>query len=285
MSQSSSLATPKEIMEIVGEIGYKRTHRRTLALFLVGIQGGIFIAFACAATSTAVYAMSDPGLVRMITALIFPFGLATVVMTGGELFTGNCMIPIAIIQKKATFLGMLRNWVLVYSGNVVGSLLVAWGYCATHLPGSTYGTLAVYMMQVAGGKMSLTFWDCVISSAFCNILVTAGVLLAIGTKDLVGKFMACFFPVALFVMSGFENMVANMYYIPAGIMVAKVPHFAEVAAESGLDISHLTYMSFAIEHLIPVTIGSLIGGVGLGLTIWYCNLGKGGDLIDGSGNH
>lgn len=266
--------TPKEITLAYGNAGAVKAKRSAAELFVLAILAGALIALGSAATNTASCGVADVGLARTICGLLFPFGLCMVVVTGAELFTGNCLMSISVLNKQATVAGMVRNLVIVYLGNLVGGLLVAAGcaYFGQFDYGS--GVLAVYTIKIAVGKCTIGFGKGVVFGILCNLLVCLGVLLAMSSKDTAGRLMGAFIPVSFFVICGFEHCVANMYYIPAGMMAAADPKYAALALalEAGLDLSVLTMKNFLVTNLIPVTIGNIIGGSGLGALLWFSHV-------------
>ena len=261
----NSILSPAQVVEAYGNAGGKKCSRKLLPMFLLAILAGALIAFAAAATNTAAHTASSVGNARLICGLLFPFGLAIVILTGSELFTGNCLIAISVLEKKATFAGMIRNWVVVYLGNLAGSLLVASACAYSGQLNYSSGELALFTMKMAASKCSLTFSNGVILGIACNVLVCLGVLCAMTAKDTTGKILGAFLPVAFFVLCGFEHSVANMYYIPAGLFANTVPKYIALAEEAGLDLSALTWGNFFLKNLLPVTIGNIIGGAGLGI--------------------
>lgn len=269
-----NICTPAEITANYAEIGAGKAKRSASMLILLGIMAGVLIALGSAATNTAVYAVDNVGLARMICGLLFPFGLGMVVIMGAELFTGNCLIVISVLDKRCTVLEMLRSWVIVYLANLVGSLMVA-AFCA-FFGQMNYGggMLAVYTMKVAAAKCSLPFANGVVLGFLCNVLVCLGVLMTMSAKDTTGKILGAFLPVCYFVLAGFEHCVANMYYIPAGLMAKSVPAYAELAASLNVDLSALTVSNFLAGNLLPVTIGNILGGVALGALMWVVHMKK-----------
>lgn len=130
------------------------------------------------------------------------------------------------------------------------------------------GGLAVFTMKLAATKASLPMGNAIVLGFFCNVLVCFAVLCSLEAKDVTGRIVGTFLPIASFVICGFEHSVANMYYIPAGIFASHVPAYAAKAAEAGLDLSMLTWGNFLIKNLIPVTIGNILGGVFVGASMW-----------------
>ena len=266
--------SPAQIAARYAEVGAGKAKRSTSLLLVLGILAGVLIALGSAATNTAVYGIQETWTARTICALLFPFGLGMVVIMGAELFTGNCLITISVLDKRCTVMEMIRSWVIVYLANFAGSLLVAAGCAWFGQMNYSNGALAVYTMKVAVGKCTIPFANGVVLGILCNFLVSLGVLMALSAKDSAGKIICAYLPVAFFVLCGFEHCVANMYYISAGLTAKAVPAYAQLAAESGLDLSALTVSNFLVKNLIPVTIGNIIGGGGLGWLMWFCHLKK-----------
>lgn len=260
--------TPAEFVDNYANIGAGKAKAPALKLFLLAVLAGFYIAMGGAVTNVASHAVANVSLAKLINSLIFPFGLIMVIITGAELFTGNCLITISVLEKKATIAGMARNLVLVYLGNFVGGLLVAMGgiYCGQlNMSG---GDLAVTTIKIAATKCGLAFGPAFVMGILCNILVCAGVVCSLCGKDLPGRAIGAFVPVCFFILGGFEHCVANMYYIPAGILANAVPKYAELAAAVGIDTSALTWGNFVLTNLVPVTLGNIVGGAGLGALLW-----------------
>ena len=259
---------PAEIVKNYGEAGKKKTVLPALSRLILGILAGFFIAFGAAATNTAGHAIENVSVMRTVMGILFPGGLTLVVLMGGELFTGNCLISISVLEKKTTVTKLLKNWVLVYAGNFLGSVLTAWGCAFFGQMNYSDGGLAVFTIRLAATKSSMPFMNALVLGIFCNMLVCLAVLASLSAKDTAGKVLGLFFPIAFFVICGFEHSVANMYYIPAGIFAASVPEYAALAAEAGVDLSVLTWGNFLLGNLLPVTIGNIIGGVLVGAGMW-----------------
>lgn len=243
-------------------------------MFLLAVLAGFFIAMGGAVTNTAAHTISNVGLARVASGLLFPFGLAMVVLTGAELFTGNTLLVMPLLSRQASLRGVLRNWCVVYLGNAVGAMLTAAGCAFGGQLNYSGGQLAVFSMKLAAGKCAMPFGNAVILGILCNLLVTTGVLLSLSAKDLTGRVVGAYLPVAFFVICGFEHCVANLFYIPVGLLAKAVPRYAALVAEAGVDLSALTWGSFLVNNLLPVTVGNLIGGVGLGSLFWYCHKRK-----------
>ena len=244
--------TPAEVVDANIASGKVKANLPLGKMILLGMLAGIFIAIGGEASSLASHAMDNVGLARTITGAIFPVGLMMIVLVGGELFTGNTMIIMAVLDKQATWLLYIRNLVVVWLSNLVGSLIIVvilyfsgqWNY--------TGGALGAYTIKIAYGKVNLGFGTAFASGILCNILVCVAVLMAIAAKDIAGKIWAIFFPIFAFVISGFEHCVANMYYIPAGMMAKLNPAYADKANEL-YGISDLSALSVGgmVKNMIP----------------------------------
>ena len=270
----SRILSPAEVVDAYAAAGAKKCAKPALPTFLLAIVAGMLIAFAGAATNTGAHSAATVGTVRTICAVFFPFGLGMVILTGAELFTGNSLIVISVLEKKATAARMLRNWAIVYVGNFIGSLLVAAGCAYFGQLNYSSGALAVFTMKLAAGKCTLSFGSGLVLGIFCNVLVCLGVLCAMTARDTTGKILGAFLPVALFVLCGFEHSIANMFYVPAGLFAKSIPAYAALAAEAGLDLSALTWGNFLLHNLLPVTVGNILGGAGIGILLWYGHRAK-----------
>ncbi len=266
--------TPAEIASYYSDAGVKKTTRATSLTIINGMMAGAIIALASATTNTASFGIHDVWTAKTICGLLFPFGLAIVLILGTELFTGNCLISITLLEKRCTMPRMLRNWVVVYCANLLGALVIAAGCAWFGQLNYGDGALAVYTMKVAIGKSTLPFQNGLVMGFLCNFLVCMGLLVSTSAKDTTGRILGAFLPVCYFITCGFEHCVANMYYIPAGLMAKAVPAYAQLAVEAGLDLSKLTLSNFLVGNLLPVTLGNTLGGLLLGWVMWFCYLKK-----------
>lgn len=255
--------SPAEVAKNYIAIGKSKTQQSALKLIVLGMLAGAFIALAgVGATTAAVNVAGSAG--KFLGACVFPVGLAMVLLAGSELFTGNNLIIISVLSKEASFGGMIRNWILVYIGNLIGAIIVALLVVYGHTASLFGNGLAEAMASTASAKVSMSFSDAFIRGICCNFLVCIAVWINFAAKDVAGKFWGLFMPIMLFVLCGFEHCVANMYYIPAGI-------FANSAY--GLGKEGLTWGAFFVKNLLPVTLGNIVGGAGLvGCTYWYIYL-------------
>ena len=233
-------------------------------MILLGIMAGIFIALGGATSSTAAHAISNVGLARLTAGVIFPVGLMLIVFLGGELFTGNCMLIMGVMDKRVTWSGLIRNLVVVYFSNLIGALMIDALIVYSGNLNYSDGLLGAYTIKVALGKMNIAPVQAVTSGILCNILVCLAVLMAVSARDIAGKVWAIFFPICAFVVGGFEHCVANMFYIPAGMMAAANPAYAAKAQEVyGITTEQLSSMTVlhSLNNFLPVTLGNIIGGM------------------------
>lgn len=270
--------SPAEITEGFVEVGCKKTSLSAYKLFLLGILAGAFIAFAAEGSNTAIHTITSVGLGKALAGALFATGLMMVVVAGAELFTGNCLIVIACSDKKARWSALLKNWFFVYTGNFVGSVLIAYFIYRSGQLGFSNGMLGGFTIKLAAYKTGLTFEKAFYMGILCNWLVCIAVWMSFAANDIGGKLLAIFFPIWLFITSGFEHSVANMYYIPAGIMAKSNPEWVKVALSLGAaqdKIDALNWGSFFIKNLIPVTLGNIVGGgLFVGLIYWFVYIYK-----------
>ncbi len=256
--------SPKEVIDISMNGSKEKASLPILKKMLLGIMAGAFIALGGAASSTAVHSISDVGVARALAGAIFPVGLMMIVFVGGELFTGNCLIFMGVLDGRVTVKGCVRNLVIVYFSNLIGAMIID---VLVYLSGNmdyTNGLLGAYTIKVAVGKVAIDPVKGIASGILCNILVCIAILMASAAKDITGKVWAIFFPIWAFVVGGFEHCVANMFYIPSGILAAQNPTYVARAQEAyGLtpeQIQSLTVLG-GLGNLIPVTIGNVLGGM------------------------
>lgn len=255
--------SPLEIAKSYVEIGIHKTMLSAFKMLLLGFFAGAFISFAGIAATTATATMETASAGRLIAAIVFPAGMAMVLIAGSELFTGNNLIIISVLEKKVTILKMLKNWFFVYSGNFLGALFVSLMVTYGHVPDLFGGTLADAVINSGVIRTSMDFNDAVIKGVLCNILVCIAVWMAFASKDVSGKLLISFWPVMLFVLCGFEHCVADMYFCMAALFTS---------AEYGIQADTLTWTNFITHNLIPVTLGNLIGGVAVGTGYWLAYL-------------
>lgn len=266
----------KEIIEMNMSGGVNKANLKLTKMIFLGILAGMFIALGAATGNTAVHTIKDVGLARTLAGAIFPVGLMMIVFVGGELFTGNCLMIMGVMDKRIKLWQLIRNLVVVFLSNLVGSLIIVFliNYCGNL--DYTSGALGAYTIKVALGKVSITPLKGVLSGILCNILVCVAILMAAASKEAVGKIFAIWFPIFAFVIGGFEHIVANMYYIPAGLVAATNPDYVAKAQELyGITSEQLNQLNISglLSNFIPVTIGNILGGmVFVGCLVYYINI-------------
>ncbi|MDR1496029.1 MAG: formate/nitrite transporter family protein [Clostridiales Family XIII bacterium] len=258
---------PDEILEVSLDVAEAKAKGGFVKLLVLAVLAGAFIAFGAEGSNLAAHGLlADPatfGFGKALAGAIFPVGLILVVVAGAELFTGNVLIAGAVAVRRVSVGAMLRNWGIVYLGNFIGSVLLAWFiFTSGQLHGGA-DVLGAVTIKIAAGKVGLNFSSALVLGIMCNWLVCLAVWLTYASNTVSGKIAGIFFPIMVFVLSGFEHSVANMYYIPAGIFAKTNPTLVEAALDIGVtqqQIDGLTWSSFLGHNLPPVTIGNIIGG-------------------------
>ncbi len=259
--------TPPEISQGFIDIGVKKVNQSAIKLLLLGILAGAFIAFAAEGSNVAVHTIPSVGLAKALAGALFSTGLMMVLVAGAELFTGNNLIVMACANRRVSLGKLLRNWGLVYLGNLIGSLAMAalmfWSRQYTF----ANGALGANALAVANAKTGLVFGQALALGVLCNMLVCLAVWLCYSARSTADKVLAIIFPITAFVAAGFEHSVANMYLIPIGLLIK---HFDPAfASQAGVSVANLTVGNMLLANLLPVTIGNVIGGAGLvGLVYW-----------------
>lgn len=264
---------PPEILEQVLASAEEKAAAGAGKLLLLGILAGAFIGFAAEGSNMAAFnLLADSrtyGLGRTLAGVVFGTGLMLVVTAGGELFTGNTMMLAAAADGRIRIRAMLRNWGIVYLGNLAGALLMAFLMARTGLFESGDGLLGAVTVKIAVSKVNLTFVRAFCLGILCNWLVCLAVWIAAGADTMAGKLLGIFFPVWLFITSGFEHSVANMYYIPAGILAKETERYGTLAGLGSETLEGLDWGSFFAGNLFPVTLGNIVGGgVFVGMAYW-----------------
>lgn len=252
---------PHEMAQRAEDIGVQKAESSTSATFTLAVLAGAFIALgAVFATivATGTTGALPFGVSRLLVGLVFCLGLILVIVGGAELFTGNNLIIMAWASRRVTTFCLLRNWAIVYVGNLVGALGTVILIFLTRQYTTAGGSVGMTVLSIADGKVNLGFLQAFVLGIMCNILVCLAVWLSYSARSTVDKIAAILFPITAFVAAGFEHSVANMYFIPIGLFIKQFdPTFA---TGSGLSLSKLTWGNFLISNLLPVTIGNIVGG-------------------------
>ena len=232
---SSVLLTPKETAEVLISSAQNKVSMTVWKRLLMSVMAGIYIALG----AQGFIVTYDNAFIR---AAVFPVGLMLIVLVGGELFTGNCLMTFALLQKKIRVKSYASTLLQVLAGNFIGGALTAGLLYA----GGGYNNpvMAARIIEIADAKLSLPFMQVVSKGILCNILVSLAVWFAATSKDTTGKILGSWFPVMLFVICGYEHVVANMFYLPMASLL-----------DSSINIVNMT-----INNLIPAALGNYIGG-------------------------
>ncbi len=269
--------SPKEIASRVETIGVGKANLNLLTKLTLSILAGVFISFGAVLFTLVVHdSKLSFGLTQLVGGFSFCLGLILVVVAGAELFTGNNLLVMAFISKKITLYQLVRNWTIVYIGNFIGAIsIVLWIYLARQwdMNNSLVGAKA---LLIANAKVSLPFWVAFSRGVLCNALVCLAVWLGMSGRSTTDKILAIVFPITAFVALGFEHSVANMYFIPMGLLLKNNASVLQsVATMTGKvsDFSGLTMEALFVKNLLPVTLGNIVGGgVLVGLVYWFIYL-------------
>lgn len=266
-----AIFTPSEITDNYAKASIAKAASPAWRLFLLAVAAGVFIGLGAVTSSTAAHALENAGMVRLVSGLIFPIGLMMVILLGTELFTGNALMVTAAVSGKISWRLLLRNWGIVFVGNLVGAVALAALMAFFGQLNIGGGDLAVYTAKVAAAKNGLPWMNAFVLGVFCNLMVCVAVYLANTAQDTAGKLLAIFFPIMGFVLAGFEHCVADMYYVPAGIFAYLNPAYTGLIDAAGINVALLNFGDFIFANLIPVTLGNIVGGVAVGLVMYACH--------------
>ena len=276
---------PPEMAARAEIVGAQKAEMPFLRTFMLAILAGAFIglgALFATTVSAGSIAVTDPtgapvsgaalpyGVVRLLAGLVFSLGLILVVVGGAELFTGNNLIVMAWASGKVSAMQLLRNWVIVYLGNFVGSI----GTAVIVFLGRqyTFGSNAtgITALKTAVAKCDLTFVQAVALGIMCNALVCMAVWLCYSARSTTDRILSIIFPISAFVAAGFEHSVANMYFIPYGLLIKDFdPTFIGAVTAQVPHLERLSWPAFLLHNLLPVTIGNIIGGAVLVAAVYW----------------
>lgn len=269
---------PSTILQTVIETGQAKSNGTWKKLFLLGILAGAYIAFAGIASNASAFNLlfdtETYGVGKVLSGTIFTGGLIMVVLAGGELFTGNTLILTSVLDRKVTLGRMLRNWGIVYIANFIGAVLIAFLVSQTGLFTGGDGLLGAFTLKTAVGKVNLSFTHCFITGVLCNWLVCLAVWISFGADSTIGKIFSMFFPIWIFVTSGFEHSIANMYFIPAGIFAKGNELYVALSSVSSEALGNLTWQGMFLYNLLPVTLGNIVGGAFCVATAYWLSFNK-----------
>jgi formate/nitrite transporter len=269
--------SPAQMALRVEKAGITKGNLDTLSTLVLAMLAGAFIAFGAVLYTFVIHdATISAGLTKLIGGLVFCLGLILVIVAGAELFTGNNLIVMAYVSRRVTALQLLRNWGIVFAGNFAGALVIVWFiYLSGHLK-SADGALSLLALKIANAKVNLSFMEALFRGILCNVLVCLAVWLCFSGRSVTDKILAIIFPITAFVALGFEHCVANMYFVPAGLVIKNDPDLLArvmVLDNGSLNVDNLSVASFLMGNLLPVTLGNLIGGgFFVGAVYWFVYL-------------
>jgi formate/nitrite transporter len=261
---------PKSIAETVAQtVGVAKATSPWFTVSILGILAGAYIGFGGLLSTAVTFDMAPKwglGFTKIVGGASFSVGLMLVVIAGAELFTGNNLMVSSVMSREITLGTMTKRWGIVFLANFIGSMLVAFLFYFSGLWKTGDGALGAAAVKVASNKVMLSFGEALWRGIGCNWLVCLAVWMALAARQTIGKIFAIFFPIMAFVAIGFEHSVANMYFIPAGILLMNETVIKNLL---GIDLSMLGWANFLWRNLLPVTIGNIIGGgVFVGMSYW-----------------
>jgi formate transporter len=272
-----NLLLPAAMAKVAEDAGVYKATKHPLTTFFLAITAGVFIsiAFVFYITATTGSGVMPYGIARLIGGICFSLGLMLVVICGADLFTSTVLIVVAKASGRISWGQLARNWLNVYVGNLFGALFfvaLIW-FAGEHSVAS--GAWGLNVLQTAEHKMHHTFIEAVSLGTLANLMVCLAVWMSYSGHTLVDKMLAMVLPVAMFVASGFEHSIANMFLIPLAIVIRDfaTPDFWQMTGASAAQFSALNPINFIVDNLIPVTLGNIIGGgLLVGLTYWMIYL-------------
>ena len=269
---------PPEMAVKAEQVGVRKAQSNVVSMFLLSVLAGAFIALGAIFATTVMAGASTMlpyGVIRLLGGSVFSLGLILVVIAGAELFTGNNLIVMAWASRKISTRLLIKNWVVVYFGNFVGSVATAGVMYLTGQFAFGNGSVGLVALTTADAKTKLDFVQAIALGIMCNSLVCLAVWLSYSARSTVDRVVTIIPPIAAFVAAGFEHSIANMYFIPIGLLIkaAAPASFWTSIGKTAADYPTLTWDRFFINNLLPVTIGNIIGGsIMVGLVYWFVYL-------------
>jgi formate transporter len=265
---------PPQVAAKAGDIGVDKASMGVVRTFALAVLAGAFIGLGAMFATTVGAGAADQipfGVARLLAGIAFSLGLILVVVAGAELFTGNNLIVMAWAERRIPVRRVLRNWALVYSGNLVGAAATVLLVYASGQYEFGDGSVGVNALAIAQAKTSLGFGQAIALGIMCNALVCLAIWLTYAARSVTDKILAVIFPITAFVAAGFEHSVANMYFLPMGLLIRDggSSAFWHTSGASSSDYPDITWAHAVLGNLLPVTIGNIIGGsVMVGLAYW-----------------
>ena len=265
---------PPDMAVKAEDIGVKKARMPLHQMVGLALLAGAFIALGAVFATTALTDTAGKvpwGWARVVGGMVFSLGLILVIVGGAELFTGNNLIAMAWASRRVTTAQLLRNWVVVYTGNFAGSIGIALFVFAGQQHEFCGGLVGKTALGIGLAKVQLGFMQAVALGVLCNMLVCLAVWLTFSAKTTFGRIAAIIFPITAFVAAGFEHCVANMYFIPYALMVkfGASQEFWEKIGATPADYEDLTWSNCLTGNLLPVTLGNIIGGTCLVSAVYW----------------
>lgn len=265
---------PVKMANRVGQLGVAKANLGFLTTFFLSVNAGVFIALGIQLAMLVTHtATSNLGLNALVGGVAFTMALVLIVITGAELFTGNCLIAMSFFARKITGKDLARNLTIAFIGNFVGALTVVfWIYISAQWTTNNH-LLGAKIVIAAIDKVNMPFSVAFVRGVLCNALVCLGIWLCFSARNNLDKILSLLWPIACLIACGFEHCVVNMWLIPMGIIL-KGNRFVIEAAEKvhrgNLDIANLTFFKgFLIDNLFPVVLGNLFGGIVLVAGVYW----------------
>ena len=278
---------PPEMAVRAEELGVRKANLDAVTMLALAALAGAFVALGAIFSTTVAAGAAGVlpfGVTRLLAGLVFCLGLVLVVVGGAELFTGNTLIVMAWAAGRVTLVGLLRNWAIVFAGNFAGALATAGIMLAAAQYTFGGGAVGAAALATARAKVELGILQAVALGVMANALVCLAVWLTLSARSTTDRIMAVVFPITAFVAAGFEHSVANMYFIPMGLLIRDFapPGFWTAIGQAPDQYASLTWGSFIVRNLVPVTVGNIIGGgVLVGGVYWFVYLRRAGSAIAG----
>lgn len=242
-------------------VGVTKADMHPVKCFVSAMLAGAFIGFGAMYFCTFLGDTSMAfGIQRIVGGLCFCLGLCLVLCCGAELFTGNVLMACAKASKKISFAGLLRNWGIVWLGNLAGSLVALAIIYLSNLQAMNGGAVGEAFVSVAAGKVALEPVTLFFKAVLCNILVCLAVWIGFSSKTTADKVLGILLPISAFVACGFEHCVANMFFLPMGLLLNTV---AGIGAAGAITAGGVAY------NLVLATLGNIVGGLVVGLAYWF----------------
>ncbi len=275
---SNLLLSPVEIAEFTIATGEAKLKKSPKTVLVSAFLSGAFIAFGALCSLAATYGlfaaneigMATYGLGKFVQGILFAAGLMFVIFLGTDLFTGNILIFMAWLHKKASFSKMVTNWALVWIGNLIGATVVGFLIYKSGIFGWSEDLFGAVLLKTGYAKSSLDFTTAFLSGIVCNWLVCLIILATYATKDLSAKMMIIILGIMIFVASGSEHIVANMGYYAGALFAKGEAGMIALSGKSAGDIAHaLSFKEILINNAIPVTLGNIVGGAVFVASVYY----------------